>query len=339
MSRIHLGKRSALLGAATVVLSVGTCLVAPTEGERRRPHPIGGATDADAGTTDAGAGAGVAAICAPETRAPAPDAAPDERLTTRFAVIGDYGTASAGERSVAALVDGWDPELVITTGDNNYPSGGRETIDANIGQFFHRFIAGYTGRFGCGAAGNRFFPALGNHDLDTAAGEAYLDYFHLPGNERYYDFVQGDVHLFAIDSDPREPDGIAADSVQAAWLKQQLAASTTRWQVVYMHHPPYSSGPHGSTSLLQWPYAAWGADLVLAGHDHDYERVQADGITYVVNGLGGAESYAIGALIPGSVASYTGGFGALVVDADASRLRVRFYGTAGNVIDVFQLGQ
>jgi tartrate-resistant acid phosphatase type 5 len=335
VARLHIGKPAALLGAAAVVLSLGTCLVAPKQEERRRPHPLDAAPRVDAGAGAVDAGTVFATICAPETH----PAAPGERLATRFVVIGDYGNASAGEQSVAALVDGWDPDFILTTGDNNYPSGAGDTIDVNIGQFFHRFIASYTGRFGCGAAANRFFPALGNHDLDTAAGQPYLDYFHLPGNERYYDFVQGDVQLFAIDSDPREPDGIAADSVQAAWLKQRLASSTARWQVVYMHHPPYSSGPHGSTPPLQWPYAAWGADLVLAGHDHDYERIQADGITYVVNGVGGAESYAIGTLIPGSVASYTGGFGALLVDADATRMHVRFYGTAGNPIDDFQLGQ
>ena len=100
--------------------------------------------------------------------------------------------------------------------------------------------------------------------------------------------MRGAVHLFAIDSDGSEPDGNSADSRQAAWLRDTLATSTARWQVVYMHHPPYSSSSHGSAVEMQWPYAQWGAEVVMAGHDHSYERIDADGITYIVNGLGGA---------------------------------------------------
>jgi hypothetical protein len=65
---------------------------------------------------------------------------------------------------------------------------------------------------------NQFFPTLGNHDWYTPGAQPYLDYFHLPGNERYYDFVWGPVHFFAIDSDENEPDGVNQSSVQAKWL-------------------------------------------------------------------------------------------------------------------------
>jgi tartrate-resistant acid phosphatase type 5 len=316
--------RRLLLAAVLVVLPVATCLLAPGELSRPLPSPrdggAGGPLSAPAPLcheVDAGAGAGV----------------PADRLETRFAVIGDYGINSEGERQVAALVKAWRPDFVITLGDNNYPSGAADTIDVNIGQYFHDLIGGYVGRFGCGAATNRFFPALGNHDLYTGGGRPYLDYFQLPGNERYYDFVRGAVHLFALDSDPSEPDGNTADSKQAAWLRDTLATSTARFQVVYMHHPPYSSSAHGSTPALQWPYAAWGADLVLAGHDHSYERIDADGITYIVNGVGGAQTYPIGTLVAGSRFSYADGFGAMLVDADATVMRLRFFGVGGRLID------
>jgi len=233
-----------------------------------------------------------------------PDGGASDRLATHFAVIGDYGLASANEAAVADLVASLQPDFIVTLGDNNYVLGGSDTIDANIGQYYHDYIFPYSGGYGGGADRNRFFPALGNHDWETAGAAPYLDYFALPGNERYYDVVQGDVHLYAIDSDPGEPDGVSADSPQAEWLRLGLAASTASWRIVYMHHPPFSSGYHGSNAYMQWPYAAWGADLVLAGHDHIYERLEEDGLTYVVNGLGGAALYEGITPVAGSVVQF-----------------------------------
>src|SRR3990172_7062669 len=105
-----------------------------------------------------------------------------------FAVIGDYGENNSSEADVAALVHGWQPDFIITVGDNNYPLGAAETIDVNVGQYYHDFIYPYTGAYGGGADVNRFFPTLGNHDWYTQDAQPYLDYFTLPGNERYYDF-------------------------------------------------------------------------------------------------------------------------------------------------------
>ncbi len=85
---------------------------------------------------------------------------------------------------MAVLIKNWDPDLIITTGDNNYPDGAADTIDENIGQYFHEFIAPYKGSYGEGAQENRFFPSLGNHDWHSPDAQPYLDYFTLPGNER-----------------------------------------------------------------------------------------------------------------------------------------------------------
>jgi tartrate-resistant acid phosphatase type 5 len=253
---------------------------------------------------------------------------------TRFAVIGDYGSAGPIEQSVAELVTAFGPEFILTLGDNNYPLGEASTIDFNIGLFYHAFIAPYAGHFGCGGTRNRFFPALGNHDWYSSGARPYLDYFSLPGNERYYDVAWGDVHVFAVDSDPNEPDGVTADSTQAAWLRRSLADSRARWKIVYMHHPPYSSGPHGSTASMRWPFKAWGADLVLAGHDHIYEHiVSGDGLHYLVNGLGGATFYAMGSPVAGSVARFSEAAGALFIEADSETLRARFQTVDGRKID------
>jgi tartrate-resistant acid phosphatase type 5 len=271
---------------------------------------------------------------------PAPRAVkqiPAGEAVVRFAVIGDFGAASEAEAMVAELVRAEKPDFVVTTGDNNYPDGDAATIDPNIGRFYHEFIHPYVGRFGPGATENRFFPALGNHDWRTPGAKPYLDYFTLPNNERYYELVRGDVHLFAIDSDEHEPDGIEATSKQAAWLERVLHESKAAWQIVYMHHPPYSSGSHGSSVKLRWPYGKWGADLVLAGHDHHYERLEEEGIAYVVNGLGGNSAYAVGNPIPGSVMAYQARHGAQIIEASKSTLVSRFINIDHQTIDEFSL--
>ncbi|MDQ2646199.1 MAG: metallophosphoesterase [Myxococcota bacterium] len=278
-----------------------------------------------------------AATSTPLARAADPAAAPSceppaPLPTTRFAVIGDFGYAGLNEQRVADFVKGQKPEFVLTTGDNNYVYGEQKTIDANIGQYYAEYICPYSGRFGPGARVNRFFPALGNHDWSTRS-LPYLDYFQLPGNERYYDVVWGNVHVFVLDSDQREPDGISADSKQAAWLRQRLAASKSRWKVVTLHHPPYSSGSHGSSLALRWPYEAWGASLVLAGHDHHYERVEVGKVPFIVNGLGGRSLYAIDAPIPGSVVRFAAAYGAQIIEATPTELVSRFFTTDGKLID------
>jgi tartrate-resistant acid phosphatase type 5 len=131
---------------------------------------------------------------------------------------------------------------------------------------------------------------------------------------------------------------VSVRSAQAAWLKSRLQASTARFQIVYMHHPPYSSGPHGSTLEMRWPYREWGVDLVLSGHDHIYERVVVGGLTYVVSGLGGAGPYPLRDRIPGDVFRYAGGHGASILDIDQTEIRIRFVTVEGKVIDETTLG-
>src|SRR6185369_11708098 len=138
---------------------------------------------------------------------------------TRSASIGDYGWNNDGEADAAAMMRTWKPQFISTVGDNNYPHGSSSTIDDNVGQYFQDFIGDYQGSYGSGAQDNLFFPVLGNHDWDTTNATPYKNYFTLPGNERYYDFVRGSIHFFALDSDPHEPDGISPTSKQGQWLK------------------------------------------------------------------------------------------------------------------------
>jgi len=261
-----------------------------------------------------------------------------QSASVRFAVIGDYGWAGQPEADVAKLVKSWNPAFIITTGDNNYESGSASTIDRNIGQYYHSFIFPYVGKYGAGASDNRFFPTLGNHDWYTSGAKPYLDYFVLPGNERYYDFTWGPIQFFAIDSDTQEPDGTSSSSIQATWLAGFLSASNAIWKLVYMHHPPYSSGQVGSTSRMQWPYRAWGATAVLAGHDHVYERIVKNGFPYFVNGLGGEERFPFRSTpVSGSQKRYNGDYGAMLVDASYTSITFKFINRNGSVIDTYTI--
>jgi hypothetical protein len=224
-------------------------------------------------------------------------------IQTKFAVIGDYGEAGQDEEAVANLINTWNVDFIITNGDNSYNS---TPIDQNIGQYYSDYIGNYTGGYGNGSPVNRFFPSLGNHDYSDGGGlSAYLSYFTLPGisgnssgNERYYDFVIDNIHFFAINSVDSEPDGNDGSSVQANWLQTQMTNSTAQWKIVYFHHSAYSSGQHGSSDIMKWDFAQWGADAVMSSHDHTYERLEADGLTYFVNGLGGRSIYGFGSPLP-----------------------------------------
>jgi tartrate-resistant acid phosphatase type 5 len=257
--------------------------------------------------------------------------------SVRFATIGDYGKAGSAEADVAKLVKSWSPDHVLTLGDNNYEDGEASTIDANIGQYYRSFIYPYKGSYGSGASSNRFWPTLGNHDYRVAGATPYLNYFTLPGNERYYHIRQGPVHFFAVNSDSHEPDGTSSSSRQASWLKSALAASTAPWKVVFFHHAPYSSGPHGNHPVMQWPFKDWGAHIVLAGHDHTYERLIVNGLPYIVNGLGGKSRYSFGTARSGSVVRYNADYGAQLVDATDQSMTLKFYARSGALIDTYTM--
>lgn len=83
-------------------------------------------------------------------------------------------------------------------------------------------------------------------------------------------------------------------------LQNQLAASTAPWKIVILHQSPFSSGDHGSFPRLQWPFETWGADAVLSGHDHIYERILKNSFPYFVNGIGGASVYSFGTPVSGA---------------------------------------
>jgi len=271
------------------------------------------------------------------------------------AVVGDYGVDTTSEGQVATMVAGWSPDLVVTTGDNFYSQGtdtGTARYDRVTGKYYCAFIKGAAAGTNCPSGGtatvNRFFPSTGNHDWTDGDISNYKAYFNLPGagvtsqsptgSELYYDVRNGPLHLFFIDSQAAMASA-AEMTAQKAWLQAALAASGAPWKVVVFHHPPYSSGSsHGSSTAMRWPFASWGANLVLNGHDHTYERVQNGGLTYIVDGLGGAGRYGFASSpVTGSLVRYNANWGALKLTIDDTSLTGDFISLGGTTQDHFSL--
>ncbi len=281
----------------------------------------------------------------------------------KFAAFGDYGVDSSAELNVADLVGSKNVDFVITTGDNTY---GNTPIDDNVGKYYASYIGAYVGIYGPGSGPNRFFPSAGNHDYSDGGGiTAYESYFTLPGagianssgNELYYDFVQGPVHFFALDSNPTSVGGDDAQrsptSAQGIWLEARLAASTSPWNIVYFHHAPYSSSAaHGTTEdetlpgSMKWPFEAWGVTAVLVGHDHTYERILKDDNTdgtdlpYFVTGAGGQSLHSFNSTPePGSVVRYNADHGTMIVTASETAITFEFWSIAGGgtLVDTYTI--
>ena len=285
----------------------------------------------------------------------------------KFAVIGDYGKDNKAEADVAAQVNNWGVDFIVTVGDNYYGAADGsyadswQALDDAVGKHYHNWIKPYSGSYGSGSSDiNRFFPALGNHEwyhLDSS--DIYLDFFYLTpysgtsGNERYYDFVWENVHFFILSpygnglteyTFPRhgnygEPDGVVQNSLQAQWLQTQLEnADSSHWKVVITHHPPFSSSnEHGSEPAVQWPFKDWGADMILSGHDHTYERLIVNDLVYFVNGLGGGDIYNFGNPVTGSQFRYNADYGAMLFEVYNDSIICKFINRSGSVIDSYEL--
>ncbi len=257
-----------------------------------------------------------------------------------FSVIGDYGESGSNAREVSTMVRCWNPDFILTTGDNNYYPEDRNSWQANVGQYYGDFIFNWdaTDRQKCNGRAfleeqNRFFSSPGNHDYHDDHGLIdYLNYFTLPDAEEFYQGKWGPVSFFSINSGDNN---LMYDSTshQAIWLKRELAASTTAWKVVFFHHSPYSSADHGNFPAMQWPFESWGADFVFTGHDHVFSRIQkADepALTYFICGASGRNKlYTCGSepLSPNDfdVFCYDQGHGAIQVNATDSTFAVAFY--------------
>jgi hypothetical protein len=162
------------------------------------------------------------------------------------------------------LVDaGYSAVLVL--GDIQYGEGA-----------YSMFLASYDRSWGRLKAITR--PVVGNHEYRTNGASGYFRYFGAAAgdpDEGYYSFDLGRWHLVALNSNCDEVGGCGAGSPQEEWLRADLAAHPTLCTLAYWHHPRFSSGLHGSDATYEAFWKALydaGADVVLVGHDHEYER-------------------------------------------------------------------
>ncbi|MCP3097755.1 metallophosphoesterase [Myxococcus sp. K15C18031901] len=218
--------------------------------------------------------------------------------SVHFAAVGDFGTGGSDQKDVSADMLKRKPELFVALGDNAYPDGTEADFQDHLFAPMAELLSQVP-----------LFASPGNHEYVTNQGQPYLDNLYMPtnnpaGSERYYSFDWGHVHFVSLDSNCAI--GLAsADrcslAAQKAWVEADLAGTTQPWKIVFFHHPPWSSGEHGSQMTMRKQFGPlfekYGVDLVLTGHDHNYERSKpmkgdavsnADGIPYLVVGGGGA---------------------------------------------------
>jgi len=200
--------------------------------------------------------------------------APD---SVRFAAIGDMGTGDTPQYETAQkFVDSrkdFPYDFVVMLGDNIY--GGSKSQD-----FEKKFEVPYKPLLD---AGVKFYACLGNHDNPN---ERLYKPFNMDGVS-YYTYKKGNVRFFVLDSNYMDPK-------QLAWVESQLkSAGNSDWKICYFHHPLYSSGRfHGPATdlrqVLEPLFIKYGVNVVLAGHEHVYERVHPQhGIYYFTEGSSG----------------------------------------------------
>jgi hypothetical protein len=205
----------------------------------------------------------------------------DTTRPIRFLAFGDSGGGGSDQYALRAQMDELPYELIVHTGDLAYGSGALSELDHNFFDVYDELVRSIP-----------TYAAAGNHDYVTTGGAPFREAFAFDGGRTWYAFDRGPLHVAVFDTE-------SDHAPQAAWLEQDLAATSQPWKIVVLHRPPYSSGTHGSDgglrSLLAPIFVRHGVQLVLAGHDHDYERTtQQDGVTYVVTGGGGIGTRPVG---------------------------------------------
>jgi hypothetical protein len=256
-----------------------------------------------------------------------PFASPSPAAATLVGAGDIAGCGSDGAARTAALL-ARIAGTIFTAGDNAYERG--------TASEFASCFAPTWGRFR-----DRIRPALGNHEYGVADAAAYFDYFGAAAGERgkgYYSYDLGAWHIAVLNSECVAIGGCGASSPEVVWLRADLAASARECTLAIWHRPRWSSGAeHGSDPAYD---AFWrelqraGAEIVINGHDHEYERFapqtpdgrrdDAGGIREFVVGTGGRSLYAVNAPIVNSEVLRNDTFGVLQLALRAGGYDWRF---------------
>jgi acid phosphatase type 7 len=240
--------------------------------------------------------------------------------------------ASSGDEATANLLDGI-PGTVYTLEDNAYESGTSAEFANCYNPSWGRHMA-------------RTRPSVGNHEYLTAGASGYYNYFGAAAGDPskgYYSYDLGAWHIIALNSMCENVGGCGASSTMVTWLKGDLAANPSSCTLAYWHHPVFSSGStHGNNPKMipSWDALyAGGADVVLSGHDHDYERFApqtssgvADptrGIREFVVGTGGRSHRAFGTIRANSEVRNSDTYGVLKLTLHTSSYEWQFVPEAG----------
>jgi 3',5'-cyclic AMP phosphodiesterase CpdA len=257
---------------------------------------------------------------------PSASTGPGVRIAAAGDIACDPGAATAArnrgftnvcrERATADLLVKGHYAAVLTLGDNQYENGGLSDYQTAYGTSWGRLKT-------------ITYPVPGNHEYGTSGAAGYYTYFGARAGARtqgYYSFDVGGWHLVALNSNCGAVGGCSQSSPQGRWLTADLAAHPAACTLAYWHHPRFSSGLHGNDSRNDgfWRilYAA-GADIVLVGHDHHYERFapqtpgaapdRARGIREFVVGTGGRSHYPYTSIRANSQVRNSDAFGILAL--------------------------
>ncbi len=269
----------------------------------------------------------LAALAASAAPGQVASAAEDRALgqVAHIAFAGDTGTGDEQQHEIAQLIaDGdavVDYDWLVLLGDMVYEHGNPRLVEDRVLVPYEDTLDGRT----------TLLPVLGNHDIRRRAGDEIMWRLGAPG--RWYEVETDLVHLIVLDANqPGDPD-------QLAFLQEALETSSSEWVIVNLHNPPYSAGDHGSDEAMQAAFVPmfrrYEVDLVMAGHEHDYQRSHPiDGITYVVSGGGGAELRETGAADFTAFSDSVHHFVSVTIEPE--RLIGEARGVAG-VVDRFEL--
>lgn len=323
--------RAVILPVAALLFVLGLAVYVWL-GATARPEPT---PSAAATPTSSTAGETGMPTIVPSAASAAPTAAPTPGVTAVLVGAGDIaGCGVPGDEATADLLEGI-AGTVFTLGDNVYNRGTPR-----------EFRECYGPSWGRPSIKERTRPVLGNHEYGTAGAAGHFGYFGGAAgdpDEGWYAYDAGEWRVYVLNSNCKQVDGCETGSVQERWLRANLAANPRDCTVAMWHHPLFSSGvEHGNdpaTRDLWRTLQEAGAELVLVGHEHDYERFapqtaggeldEANGIVEIVVGTGGRSHYGLGTRQPNSLVFDGETFGVLRLELSPGAYAFEFVPVAG----------